>query len=71
MRTKDQIFDLVRGGNAETLRGSITPANLNLKDPKGYWTLMLAAYNGNLEVTKLLLVPDLIQTQETIRAIQF
>lgn len=55
MRTEDQIFNLARGGNAEALRGSITKENINSKDPKGYSALMLAAYNGNLEATKLLL----------------
>lgn len=56
MPSESVLFEYARQGDLEAIQ-AINPHldDLNAKDSKGYSTLMLAAYNGHLSLTRYLL----------------
>lgn len=55
MKKGPSLHDLARAGELEAFNGLLTAQNINEKDAKGYSPLMLAAYNGHLELVRYLL----------------
>ncbi|HVT04330.1 MAG TPA: ankyrin repeat domain-containing protein [Thermoanaerobaculia bacterium] len=56
MRAEDVIFSLARSGDLDSLRElELDAGRIDEKNEKGYSPLMLAAYNGNLEIARFLL----------------
>ncbi len=56
MREEDSIFEFARSGDLDSLRQlELTAERINARNTKGYSALMLAAYNGNVEVARFLL----------------
>lgn len=52
----NQLFDLARQGDTESLRGPLAKGlAVNIRDSNGNSLLMLASYNGHLDASKLLL----------------
>ena len=56
MREEDVIFSYARSGDLPAMRSlDLSGGRIHARNEKGYSALMLAAYNGNLEVALFLL----------------
>ena len=56
IHVEDVIFDYARSGDLESIQNlDLTLERIDKKNTQGYSPLMLAAYNGNLEVARYLI----------------